>query len=43
MFAHHIITTTLMAFSYVLNWTRVGNAVLCLMDFVDILLPVSPF
>jgi acyl-CoA-dependent ceramide synthase len=41
MFAHHIITVNLMMFSYVLNWTRVGNAILVLMDFVDILLPVS--
>lgn len=41
MFAHHIITTTLMCLSYVLNWTRIGSAILCAMDFADILLPVS--
>lgn len=42
MFAHHIITTLLVSFSYVLNFTRVGNTILCTMDFTDILLPVSP-
>lgn len=43
MFTHHVVTVLLMTFSYVLNWTRVGNAILCIMDFVDILLPVRPF
>jgi len=42
MFAHHIITAVLMMFSYVLNWTRIGNTILCTMDLVDILLPVRP-
>lgn len=40
MFAHHIITTLLMSFSYVFNYTRVGNAILCTMDLVDIILSV---
>lgn len=45
MFAHHIITSMLMMSSYVLNWTRIGNTILCTMDLVDITLPVrlSPF
>lgn len=41
MFAHHIITTLLMSFSYVLNYTRIGNAILCTMDFTDIILPAA--
>ncbi|GAA5932820.1 uncharacterized protein JCM15063_002214 [Sporobolomyces koalae] len=41
MFAHHIITTLLVSFSYVLNFTRVGNSILCTMDFTDILLPLA--
>ncbi|GAA5920354.1 hypothetical protein JCM6882_004539 [Rhodosporidiobolus microsporus] len=36
MFTHHIITMLLMSFSYVLNWTRIGNTVLCTMDLSDI-------
>ena len=40
MFAHHIITSMLMMSSYVLNWTRIGNTILCTMDLVDITLPV---
>ena len=40
MFTHHIITCCLIASSYVSDLTRVGNVILCLMDFVDILLPV---
>lgn len=40
MFTHHIITTILMSLSYILNFTRIGNAILCTMDVVDILLPV---
>lgn len=40
MFAHHVITTMLMSFSYVFNYTRVGNAILCTMDLVDIILAV---
>lgn len=30
----------LMMSSYVLNWTRIGNTILCTMDLVDITLPV---
>lgn len=41
MFTHHIITTILMSLSYILNFTRIGSAILCTMDVVDILLPVS--
>ncbi|GAA5978743.1 hypothetical protein JCM10908_004465 [Rhodotorula pacifica] len=41
MFAHHIITSMLMMSSYVLNWTRIGNAILCTMDLVDITLPLA--
>ncbi|GAA5829750.1 hypothetical protein JCM5353_002218 [Sporobolomyces roseus] len=41
MFAHHIITTLLVSFSYVLNFTRVGNAILCTMDLCDIFLPLA--
>lgn len=41
MLTHHAVTVLLMSFSYVFNWTRVGNAVLCLMDFVDLLLPLA--
>ncbi|KAK4333005.1 TLC domain-domain containing protein [Rhodotorula toruloides] len=41
MFAHHIITSLLMMFSYVLNWTRIGNTILCTMDLVDIFLPLA--
>lgn len=40
MLAHHIITCSLMAASYAYHLTRVGNVILCMMDFVDILLPV---
>lgn len=42
MFAHHIITVLLMSTSYTMNYTRVGNAILCTMDLVDIILPVRP-
>ncbi|KAL9028853.1 MAG: hypothetical protein Q9196_002840 [Gyalolechia fulgens] len=41
MFTHHIITCTLMFTSYGYHQTKVGNTILCLMDVVDILLPVS--
>lgn len=41
MFAHHIITCTLMFTSYTYHMTRVGNVILCVMDVVDTLLPVS--
>src|SRR2546430_9829584 len=41
MFTHHIITCALMFGSYGYHLTRVGNAFLCVMDVVDLLLPVS--
>ena len=41
MFTHHIITCTLIFTSYGYHQTRVGNVVLCLMDAVDIIFPVS--
>lgn len=40
MFAHHIITCSLIYTSYVYHMTKVGNLILCIMDVVDILLPV---
>jgi len=42
MLAHHLITCTLLFMSYTYNVTRVGNAILCIMDFSDILLSVTP-
>ena len=41
MFAHHIITCFLICGSYSFYQTKVGNAILCLMDVGDIVLPVS--
>ncbi|CAH1761661.1 8709_t:CDS:2 [Entrophospora sp. SA101] len=41
MLAHHMITVFLMFSSYIFNFTRIGNAVLCIMDFADILLPLA--
>lgn len=41
MFTHHIITCTLMLFSYGYYQTKVGHVILCLLDFVDFILPVS--
>ncbi|TGZ76196.1 longevity assurance proteins LAG1/LAC1 [Ascodesmis nigricans] len=41
MLAHHFITCSLMACSYVYHMTRVGNIILIMMDFVDILLPAA--
>jgi acyl-CoA-dependent ceramide synthase len=35
------ITVMLVSMSYILNFTRVGNAILVIMDLSDILLPVS--
>lgn len=43
MFAHHIITCTLMFTSYTYHLAKVGNVILCVMDVVDILLPVSHY
>lgn len=41
MFTHHIVTCTLIFFSYGHYQTKVGNVILCIMDIVDIILPVS--
>ncbi|KAK6335911.1 sphingosine N-acyltransferase lag1 [Orbilia blumenaviensis] len=41
MFAHHIITCTLVYCSYIYHMTRVGHVILCLFDFGDILLPAA--
>ena len=41
MFTHHVVTSCLMLTSYGYHQTRVGNVILCLMDAVDIVLPVS--
>jgi acyl-CoA-dependent ceramide synthase len=41
MFSHHIITTILIFTSYCYHQTKVGNLILCTMDLVDIILPVS--
>ena len=41
MFAHHAIAILLTGGSYLMNFTRIGNAILCIMDLSDIVLPVS--
>lgn len=41
MLTHHIITCVLISITYVYRYTRAANVVLCLMDVVDLLLPVS--
>lgn len=41
MLTHHIVTSSLIFASYGHHHTRVGNVILCLMDVVDIILPVS--
>lgn len=41
MFTHHIVTCILLFTSYGYHQTKVANVILCLMDFVDIFLPVS--
>jgi acyl-CoA-dependent ceramide synthase len=41
MFSHHILTIALVVGSYIANFTRVGTVLHVLMDFCDILLPVS--
>lgn len=41
MLTHHIITISLMAMSYRMNYTRIGNAVLVLMDPADIMLAIA--
>lgn len=41
MFAHHIITILLVYGSYVNHFTRIGNVILVIMDFVDIWLALA--
>lgn len=41
MFTHHIVTTTLIFTAYGYHQTRVANLILCMMDVVDIVLPVA--
>ncbi|KAH7348669.1 TLC domain-containing protein [Rhexocercosporidium sp. MPI-PUGE-AT-0058] len=41
MLTHHIVTCSLISITYVYRYTRAANVVLCLMDFVDILLPFA--
>src|ERR1044072_6923554 len=41
MFAHHAIAILFTGCSYLTNFNRVGNAILCTMDLSDIVLPVS--
>jgi acyl-CoA-dependent ceramide synthase len=41
MFAHHIITCTLIFTSYGYHQTKVGNLILCLMDVVDLFFPLA--
>jgi len=43
MFTHHLVTCTLIFMSYTYNVTAVGNLILCVMDFSDILLSVPSF
>jgi very-long-chain ceramide synthase len=41
MFTHHVITCTLIFTSYGYHQTKVGNLILCLMDVVDLFLPLA--
>ena len=41
MFTHHIITCTLIFLSYGYHQTKVGNLFLCLLDVVDVFLPLA--
>jgi len=41
MFTHHIVTTILIFTSYGYHHTKVANLVLCMMDVVDLFLPVA--
>ncbi|KAH8596266.1 putative longevity-assurance protein [Bisporella sp. PMI_857] len=41
MLTHHIITCTLISVTYVYRYTRAANVVLCLMDVVDLILPIA--
>jgi acyl-CoA-dependent ceramide synthase len=40
MFTHHIVTIVLLVFSYSYRQMRAGNAILALMDIVDLFFPV---
>lgn len=40
MLSHHVITSTLLGSAYIYGFYNVSNVVLCLMDIVDVLLPV---
>ncbi|KAI9836942.1 MAG: sphingosine N-acyltransferase lag1 [Thelocarpon superellum] len=41
MFTHHIVTCALICASYGYHQTKVGTVILCLMDVVDIILPLA--
>jgi len=41
MFTHHVITSTLLGSAYIYSFYNVANVVLCIMDIVDLLLPVA--
>ncbi|CCU76741.1 TRAM1 Lag1 CLN8 superfamilz protein/sphingosine N-acyltransferase lag1 [Blumeria hordei DH14] len=41
MFTHHIVTTLLIFTSYGYHQTRVANLILCIMDVVDLILPIA--
>lgn len=41
MFTHHLITSTLLYSAYIYGFFNVANVVLCIMDIVDYMLPVS--
>jgi very-long-chain ceramide synthase len=43
MFPHHVIAALFTGCTYLMNLTRIGNAILCTMDVSDIVLPVSQF
>lgn len=43
MLTHHLITSTLLGSAYIYRFYNVSNVVLCLMDIVDFLLPVSSY
>lgn len=41
MFVHHVFTAALLFLSYGYYHMRVGLVIMCIMDFIDIILPVS--
>lgn len=41
MFTHHLVTSTLLYSAYIYSFVNVANVVLCIMDIVDYMLPVS--